>query len=336
MHFKRLYILILIAILTLFCKEKAKNEIIKAGVITFLTGKAVIIKKDNTEIPVKKDLIFQSTDTIETKENSNVDLYLTSGVQIRIKSNTKIKIQELEINQSQNQIRSKILLEKGRIFTKSPKKLTSTSSFTIVTPTYTAGIRGTEFQVIEEGSIHTTQVLEGSVEVKQEGKKEEVIEEGKKGNVEGAEIKIQELSKNEIQELKDDSTSFGTIRDEYNKSLEEMLKNFDETREKMREQLIEFKEKNNSSLEEFKNQNNSELENKKNADKQLLEENKNSSKQEIENLNSKAKQGIEEIKNKTKEELDQERKKTGDSIKDSKDKLNSSFDEEKKKLKNPQ
>lgn len=216
------------------CKDKKKeNKSLQAGIVTFSKGDVKLLSKDGKE-KIQKDMFFFKDDIIVTGKDGIVDIQLADGVVIRIKQNSKLKLQDIIVGDNGNTINAKLALEAGKVFAKTDKKLGADSSFKISTPTFTAGIRGTEFIVEDSEGKDQTLVSDGSVAVDtldESGNpsgKESVIEKGKKGVVEKDSIKSQDLSPEELAELKEDSQTISSITEDAKKRMEEIIRGVDD------------------------------------------------------------------------------------------------------------
>ncbi|MCE9498916.1 MAG: FecR domain-containing protein, partial [Leptospira sp.] len=167
--------------------DKPQNVALSAKV-TFVSGDVKYRSKaENEFVVLKNGSEITESETIATGANSTVDLWLSHGTSIRIKSNSEVSIKKL-IPGEDGAI--ELSLGLGKIFAhihKNKKK----SEFSVVTPTAIAGVRGTKFSVevadSSDKKIVRISVAEGRValtkavnEIPVEPAGEQVIEPGQK------------------------------------------------------------------------------------------------------------------------------------------------------------
>jgi len=105
---------------------------------------------------------------IKTGPNSQLDLNLGSnGPDITITEDTTIAVEELSFDDAGPEmvVITKLNLQAGKV-AGYVKKTSSQSSYSVVTPTTTAAIRGTTYMVTAEGDVY---VWEGCVDVQFQG-----------------------------------------------------------------------------------------------------------------------------------------------------------------------
>ncbi|MBP7283122.1 MAG: FecR domain-containing protein [Leptospiraceae bacterium] len=308
--------MILGLVLYVNCKEKKKEDkSLQAGYVTFAKGDNKLISKDGKEQKITKDMFFFKEDTIVTGKDGLVDIQLSDGVLMRIKQNSKLKLQEILVKENDTVINAKLKLESGSIFTKTTKKLNADSSFVVVTPTSVAGIRGTEFLVDESNGKEQTLVSDGSVSLDildPNGNplgKETIIEEGKKGVVENNSIKSQDLSPEELATLKEDSQSIASITADARAEIQKILRQVEDQRQINRDTLNEQLEKNKTELDTLKEKNQELLNEQKQKGQEMIGETKSKTVEEKnaikQNTNTDEIKGsttnqLEEMKNKNK------------------------------------
>lgn len=306
------------------CKEKKKEDnSLQAGFVTFVKGDNKLIAKDGKEEKIIREMLFFKEDTIVTGKDGIVDIQLSDGVLIRLKQNSRLKLQDILVKDNDTTINAKLKLESGIIFTKTTKKLNADSSFVIVTPTVVAGIRGTEFIVQDSEGKDQTLVSDGSVSldtVDANGNptgKELIIEEGKKGVVENDTIQSQELSPEDIAILKEDSQTIASITEDARAKMRDIVSKVKEQRAINRETLNEQLDKNKTDLDTLKENNQQLLNEQKqkgqesiNETKAKTIEEKNSIKQNTNPDEIKGNTNTGEIKGSTTNQLDEIKNKT--------------------------
>jgi hypothetical protein len=309
-------LLILCIILNIFfylnCKDKKKeNKNLQAGVVTFAKGDNKLLSKDGKERLIKRETLFFKEDTIVTSKDGIVDIQLVDGVMIRIKQSTELKLQDILVEDNGNSIKTKMNLKSGKVFTKSSKKLNADSSFVIVTPTFVAGVRGTEFIVEDSEGKDQALVSDGSVSIEaldENGNpngKESIIEKGKKGIVEKDSIKSQDLSPEELAELREDSQTISSLTEDAKNRIQEIIRGVDDQKEINREILEEQIQKNQTELNDLKDKNQQLLEEQKDKNKQLINETTGKTSSDKNEIKDNAKTATEEVKNKANSELEE-------------------------------
>ncbi|PKA16284.1 FecR family protein [Leptospira haakeii] len=123
----------------------AEEEI---AIVLFIVGE-VSGTQDGKKVSLKKNSILKKQDELETKEGK-VDLQIGPSVVVRVAAFTKVKIAELSSDKKSN--KSKLELVSGKVFARVDKG-SKKEDFTIIAPSYNAGVRGTQFVVCEENEV---------------------------------------------------------------------------------------------------------------------------------------------------------------------------------------
>ncbi len=135
----------------------------------------VKIKTRNSEafFPLGSAKYVKSGDVIRTGDGC-VTLNWVDGTRIRVGPETQIRVLKCQLNAATKATTSLFRLDVGQIWIRVRRKLSPRSKFEIVTPTATAGVRGTVFAVRVDSLGRTeVEVVEGKVTVKAGG--EEVV-----------------------------------------------------------------------------------------------------------------------------------------------------------------
>jgi len=114
--------------------------------------------------PVKKGDTAGAGAQIATGAGSELSLYLgVNGPNVVVGASSKVTLEELSADTSGPEaiIKTKMVLDSGRV-SGFVKKTSDQSTYTVVTPTTTAAIRGTKYLVTAEGFVY---VWEGCVDV---------------------------------------------------------------------------------------------------------------------------------------------------------------------------
>ncbi len=314
-------ILLILCIIFLFvlntnCKDKKKEVTnLQAGVITFNKGDNKLVSKEGKEQKIQREMFFFKEDTIRTGKDGIVDIQIVDGVIIRIKQNSELKLSEILIEDNGNIIKTKLDLKSGKVFTKTTKKLNGESSFVIATPTFVAGVRGTEFIVEESEDKEQTLVSDGAVNIEkldENGKptgKEMVIEKGKKGLIEKDSVQSQDLSPDELAELKEDSQTISSLTEDAKNRIQEIIRGVDDQKQINRETLEEQMLKNSTELNDLKDKNEQLLNEQKEKNQQLINETTDKTNLDKTQIQDTTKAATEEVKNKATNELDEMRNK---------------------------
>ncbi|MBP9886602.1 MAG: FecR domain-containing protein [Leptospiraceae bacterium] len=307
---------IFLFVLNTNCKDKKKEVThLQAGVVTFNKGDNKLVSKEGKEQKIQREMFFFKEDTIRTGKDGIVDIQIVDGVIIRIKQNSELKLSEILIEDNGNIIKTKLDLKSGKVFTKTTKKLNGESSFVIATPTFVAGVRGTEFIVEESGGKEQTLVSDGAVNIEkldENGKptgKEMVIEKGKKGLIEKDSVQSQDLSPDELAELKEDSQTISSLTEDAKNRIQEIIRGVDDQKQINRETLEEQMLKNSTELNDLKDKNEQLLNEQKEKNQQLINETTDKTNLDKTQIQDTTKAATEEVKNKATNELDEMRNK---------------------------
>ncbi len=256
--------LIPIIVLGLYCKKEAPIE--REGIVNFMAGTVNIIEGSN-KIAAKVGDVIKKGMKIETGDKSFVDIYFDDNA-IKILENSLVSVNGLEVNAQQEGEASKFFLDKGKVFSKITRKLSKNDSFTVVTPTASASVRGTEFLVTEEKGKGLVACLSGMVEVKNEaspdkgsvelpGEKEVVIEKGK-------ELSVKDLSAENKKLLVNIDRNFRQMK-------QEIRERFEKKREEIRKAVIDQRQKNKEMVEKQKAKDLENVEKQKGRDKENVD-----------------------------------------------------------------
>lgn len=288
---------------------KSKKEDLQGGVFTFIKGNIKLYDKAGKIKKTGLSEFILPEDKIETTKDSYADIQLMDGVVIRIKENTILTLNKIYVDSKNSEIYSDISLNKGKIFSKVGTKLSKSSGFKITTPTSTAAVRGTDFQVEVDGAQTETLVSEGSVEVVDNDNPDQsnVADAGEKIISDGKSQKEEKLSEDELKELQEDSATVQSVTEEQRQKIEEILKDFKENKERILQGLEEQKQINQELINATKEENRRMIDEVKESGKAEKEAIKNAADEERKNIKS----GID----KEKEALENSRKSLKDQVK---------------------
>lgn len=128
--------------------------------------------------PLADRVRVNAGDVVKTGENAGLVLTWLDGTRMRIGANTVMTVLKCQINTVNNAETTMFRLDLGRVWIRVLKVLSQKSKFEIVTPTATAGVRGTVFSVAvsPEGKTMVS-VVEGAVAL-DAGGKQSLVEKG--------------------------------------------------------------------------------------------------------------------------------------------------------------
>jgi len=145
-----------IAGVVLNCGKKSDSAASRAMVVVFAVGEAKIVRAGK-EIGAQVGMVVSENDQIKTTDGS-VDLQTKSGSAVRIRPFTTITVARLAGGEE-----TKLSMDHGGLLA-NVKRTSNKETFSVVTPTAIAGVRGTTFSMdVEEGQRPTVKVLDGSV-----------------------------------------------------------------------------------------------------------------------------------------------------------------------------
>ncbi|MBE7413421.1 MAG: FecR domain-containing protein [Leptospiraceae bacterium] len=208
--------MIAIAVKYSWFQNEGKPQQVFSAKVTFLTGE-VYLKSSATKdfVKLENGSEIYENQTIITKGQSKVDIWLSVGTSIRIKENSEVVLKKLIQGEDNT---AELYTEKGKLFAhvhKNQKK----SNFQIVSPTAIAGVRGTKFyfesDMNKSGNTVKVGVQEGRValsivqnQVKVEPVGEQVIEPGQKIEMSLEGFKRSRLTQTEKSEFSEIDTIF--------------------------------------------------------------------------------------------------------------------------------
>ncbi|AOP33949.1 iron dicitrate transport regulator FecR [Leptospira tipperaryensis] len=300
-----------LALIVLFAIDcgKSKKEDLQGGVFTFIKGTVKLSDKSGKEKKVGVSEFILPEDKIETGKASYADVQLMDGVIIRVKENTILTLNKIFVDTKNSEIYADLSLNKGKIFSKVGTKLNKSSGFKVSTPTVTAAVRGTDFQVEVEGNKSETLVSEGSVEVVDNDNADQVntADAGEKVTSDGKNQSEGKLSEDELKELQEDAATVQSVTEEQRQRIEEILKDFKENKERILQGLEEQKQRNQELINSTKEENKRMIDEVKESGKAEKEAIKNAADEERKNIKS----GID----KDKEAIENSRKSLKDQVK---------------------
>ena len=170
---KSLVLALVTLILFVFsCKESSKPAV--NGVFTFVKGTVL----QNGQVAKLGDTVGES-DIVSSQKDSSAVIQFSSGALITLRSNSEVEVSKLAKGEA-GQKTVTLVQKKGSTF----NKIVSSENFdySITSPTLTAGVRGTSFEVnVAEDGDSEIKLLKGKVDVgSKESSKTLLLEKGKK------------------------------------------------------------------------------------------------------------------------------------------------------------
>ena len=214
--------------------DKAEEEKIVSAKLSFLSGKASVIRNGIPQ-EARLNMKILPDDIIKTGKRSEVNIIFRNIGICKIKRNSQVLIKDLAEASGINRIRMDI--SSGKIVSMLKKMKKKQSSYEIHTPTAVAGVRGTTF-IVAVASTGSTKigVVNGEVDVRSIDRPEEIIiiPELKEIVISKPEVKIEELKPVKIKkETFIEIKSIYEIKKEEKKDIEEFgLKEINESNKK--------------------------------------------------------------------------------------------------------
>jgi hypothetical protein len=173
------------------------------GKIVALDGEATILREGKI-IQVNKDSVFEKDDTLNTKDNTKLQILFLDDTIISVGQNSTLKINEYLFEEKNT--KAEFSMAKGifRTITGKIGKI-APENFKLKTKTASIGIRGTQIITVIEDNNEKIFCTEGQIEVKNNLTKDTVIvNKGeflsfKENSTE--KLNIQEIKQNDIQEI---------------------------------------------------------------------------------------------------------------------------------------
>ena len=298
------YILIFLILISSFhCKKKETGEIVSAVPIS-LVGEVFVLDKSSDKKPLE---VFQTKifpqETLVTGKTGKCILALPGGANLSVFPNSRIQISYSLLNSVEE---TSVKLTSGKLFLQQKEKLKSNQKLTVISPTLTAGVRGTEFLVTEDQGVDQVVVGEGSVAVTN-GKIESVVNDEEKAEVVDENIQVSSISREESSQLNAYASEIETVLQTNKAQMENILENyklekerisaeFQAGKEKIQEELNQQKSKDQEKLNQQKEQGKAQVEQVKTTGKQEVEAKKTENADQKNSINSTSKSEMDKIK----------------------------------------
>jgi hypothetical protein len=133
--------------------------------VTFITGKADVTSKGGTTA-LKVGSVVAEGDTVETREDSKLELSMPDGSKLRLAPKTKVVLSEGTFNEGKGRnVKASVWV--GRLWAKVAKSIGGGDSFEVETRNAVAGVRGTSFAVQASADLSAVvRVYAGTVGVR--------------------------------------------------------------------------------------------------------------------------------------------------------------------------
>lgn len=190
---RKIAIILSLLIFVVYCDQKAQKKIL-TGTFLFLKGDVLLNSKN-----AKLGATIKQTDLIVVKEKSRAVLQLNNSLVIQMRANSILQISKLDVINKNNVIET--MQRKGTVF----HKLTPGSNqYKVRTPTVTAAVRGTAFQLSIKKKNVEVRLLTGEVSVSNNDESKSVdLKKNQKVTAKGNKLgKVKKLSKKDKASLK--------------------------------------------------------------------------------------------------------------------------------------
>ena len=196
-----------------------------------------------------KDGLLLNGMTLETGKDSKADLQFQNGTQMRIGPQSRVKLENAQILTGENFSRTLLRVDSGNLYTKI-NRMEKASNFSIVTPTATASVRGTEFLTKVENTSSTVLVQEGSVAVTDDKfNNEKAVDGGNKASASESNVEVKPLDDKDKKELNDYGANLQSITDQGRSQIDGILQNFEENKKQILQAIDDQKEANKKLIE---------------------------------------------------------------------------------------
>lgn len=297
------------------CGGKATKESkdLQGAVITAVAGQVTVIRGDQKFAITQdklytKEALMVNGSILETGKDSKADLQFQSGTQMRIGAQSRVKLENAAILTGENFSRTLLRVDSGSLYTK-VSKLEKGSSFSVVTPTATAAVRGTDFLTKVDAKTSNVLVQEGSVAVTDPSFKEEkVVEGGNKAAVSGESVDVKPLDEKDKKELTDFSTNLQSITEQGRSQIDSILQNFEENKKQIQQALDDQKAANKQLIEGQKENNRQVIEAQLEKNRQMMQSRTDEDRKAKEALQQAGKEEVRKSAEQGRSDIDKQKK----------------------------
>ncbi|MCX7678309.1 MAG: FecR domain-containing protein [Spirochaetes bacterium] len=274
---KKIFIVffLILQIIILNCKKQQDTVVANQGFINFTIGDVMLKSNGSEQIAKIGDVIKEGMFIITKGDKSQAEIFFGDNI-IKVLGNTNIEVKKLLSNITKNSSDSEFFVHKGAVFSK-VKKLGKNDTYFVKSPTATAGVRGTEFLVEEEGGKASIACIDGKVECINNSNPSDstIIEKNEEAVViPGQNIVKQQISADRLnmlniirnfKEVRDD------IRKQYEKAIEDIRKQYEDAKRKYREDLEKVREEAKAAVEDQRARDKAAVEDQKARDKATID-----------------------------------------------------------------
>ncbi len=238
------------------CKKQQDTVVALQGLINFTIGDVKIISGAGEQAAKVGDVVKEGMTIVTKGDKSQAEIFFGDNA-IKILGNTSMEIKKLLANITQNSNDSEFFVNKGAVFSR-VKKLGKSDNYSVKSPTTTAGVRGTEFLLEEEGGKASVACIDGKVECVNnanpsdtaviEKNEEVVVVPGQnivKQQISADRLKMLDIIRN-IKEVRED------IRQQYQKAVEDIKKQYEEAKKQYREDVEKVRAESKAAVEDQK------------------------------------------------------------------------------------
>lgn len=238
------------------CKKQQDTVVATQGLVNFTIGDVKLVSAAGEQAAKVGDVIKEGMTIVTKGDKSQAEIFFGDNA-IKVLGNTSIEVKKLLANITKNSNDSEFFVNKGAVFSK-VKKLGKNDSYTVKSPTTTAGVRGTEFLLEEEGGKASVACIDGKVECLNNAnpadtaiieKNEEVIvvpgQNIVKQQISADRLKMLDIIRN-IKEVRED------IRQQYQKAVEDIRKQYEEAKKQYREDVEKVRAEAKAAVEDQK------------------------------------------------------------------------------------
>lgn len=298
------------------CKQTKKETAdLQGAVITAVTGQVTVTRGDEKVqvLPDKlytRDGLLLNGMTLETGKDSKADLQFQNGTQMRIGPQSRIKLENAQILTGENFSRTLIRIDAGNLYTR-VNRLEKASNFSIITPTATAAVRGTDFLTKVENKSSTVLVQEGSVAVTDDKYRDEkVVDGGNKASSSDSKVEVKPLDEKDKKELNDYGANLQGITDQGRSQIEGILQNFEENKKQILKAIDDQKEANRKLIEGQKESNRQLIQDQIESNRKLMESRADEDRKTKEAIEGQGKENVQKSVEQGRSNMEQQKNKS--------------------------
>lgn len=236
------------------CKKQQDTVVASQGLINFTIGDVKLITSAGEQIAKVGDVIKEGTTIVTKGDKSQAEIFFGDNA-VKVLGNTSVEVKKLLTNITKQSSDSEFFVNNGAVFSR-VKKLGKNDSYSVKSPTATAGVRGTEFLVEEQNGKASVACIDGKVECIDnanpgnmaviEKNEEAVVVPGQnivKQQISADRLKMLDIIRN-IKEVRED------IRQQYQKAVEDIRKQYEEAKKQYREDVEKVREEAKKAVED--------------------------------------------------------------------------------------